>query len=80
MSETIKIPEEDLNQINQLFKKKETLNRELASIKLAEIQLEERENSAIAFLKQLNQLEAEISKKYGNGVINTDDGTFTPNI
>lgn len=79
MKNKIEIPQEDLDKINQLVKNKQLLKEELGSIKLAEIELEERENNAIEFRKQLLNLETELSAKYGNGIVDTDEGTFTPN-
>lgn len=74
-----KIPAEDLERINKFLKNKELLKNELGIIKLSQLELEERENNAKLFRKELLKEESEISKKYGNGVLNTDEGTFTPN-
>lgn len=79
MENKIQIPQEDLDKINHLVKNKQLLIEELGSIKAAEIELEERENNAIEFRNQLLNIERELSEKYGNGIVNTDDGTFTPN-
>jgi hypothetical protein len=74
-----KIPAEDLERINKFLKNKELLKNELGIIKLSQLELEERENNAKLFRKELLKEESEISKKYGNGVLNTDEGTFAPN-
>lgn len=75
---TINIPIEDLNKIKSILKNKELLTKELASIKLTELQLKDREAKALAFNNEISKLESELSKKYGNGSIQVDEGTFTP--
>lgn len=75
---TINIPIEDLNKIKLILKNKELLTKELASIKLTELQLKDREAKALAFNNEISKLESELSKKYGNGSIQVDEGTFTP--
>tara|TARA_B100001115_G_C15845026_1_gene425243 strand:+ start:2944 stop:3198 length:255 start_codon:yes stop_codon:yes gene_type:complete len=77
-----KLTEEEVKQIKVVQDNRQKVINELGQIKLAELNLEKRLESAETTLDQLQQQENELAKymetKYGNGVIDIDTGEFTP--
>ena len=77
-----KLTEEEVKQIKVVQDNRQKVINELGQIKLAELNLEKRLESAETTLDQLQQQENELAKymetKYGNGVIDVDTGEFTP--
>jgi len=77
-----KLTEEEVKQIKVVQDNRQKVINELGQIKLAELNLEKRLESAETTLDQLQQQENELAKymetKYGNGVIDMDTGEFTP--
>lgn len=82
MAEQIQLEEADLTALRQLDGRSKALIRELGSISLAEIQLEERREAAENFLKESRKIEGELAKaleaKYGRGNVDIQTGIFTP--
>ena len=77
-----KLTEEEVKQIKVVQDNRQKVINELGQIKLAELNLDKRLESAETTLDQLQQQENELAKymetKYGNGVIDIDTGEFTP--
>jgi|TARA_B100000900_G_C20384649_1_gene635994 hypothetical protein len=77
-----KLTEEEIQQVKVVQENRQKVINELGQIKLAELNLEKRLESAETTLEQLQQQEKELAKymetKYGNGVIDIDTGEFTP--
>jgi hypothetical protein len=72
----------DLNVLKQIKNANNELLQELGQIKLLELNLESRINSAKEYQTQLIDKERQISKqlqdKYGQGSIDLNSGTFLP--
>jgi len=72
----------DLNVLKQIKNANNELLQELGQIKLLELNLESRINSAKEYQTQLIGKERQISKqlqdKYGQGSIDLNSGTFLP--
>jgi hypothetical protein len=72
----------DLNVLKQIKNANKELLQELGQIKLLELNLESRINSAKEYQTQLIGKERQISKqlqdKYGQGSIDLNSGTFLP--
>lgn len=79
---TVEISKEILTQIEELKNNKQILIQELGEISIAEITLEERRETAETFLKELKKMEKAITetlqKEYGDGLVDLQNGTFTP--
>ena len=77
-----KLTKEEIQQVKVVQDNRQKVINELGQIKLAELNLEKRLESAETTLDQLQQQENELAKymetKYGNGVIDIDTGEFTP--
>jgi len=77
-----KLTKEEIQQVKVVQDNRQKVINELGQIKLAELNLEKRLESAETTLEQLQQQENELAKymetKYGNGVIDIDTGEFTP--
>ena len=77
-----KLSDQEVKQIKVVQDNRQKVINELGQIKLAELNLEKRLESAETTLEQLQQQENELAKymetKYGNGVIDIDTGEFTP--
>ena len=77
-----KLTKEEIQQVKVVQDNRQKVINELGQIKLAELNLEKRLESAETTLEQLQQQEKELAKymetKYGNGVIDIDTGEFTP--
>lgn len=77
-----KLTEDEIKQLDIVKKNKQTIIMELGEIKLAELQLEDRIDSALEFLDKLKEQENStikaLEKKYGAGTIDTNSGEFIP--
>ncbi len=80
--ESIKLTEEEVNNISELKNRQESLGQELQKVQLSKFNLEIREEELkqyykdnIALEKQIGQ---ELMQKYGNGSIDIETGTFVP--
>lgn len=80
--ETLIVPQELLDQVKELNKKKEGLVREFGEIGIATEELEERKHAAIKYRREILEeeliLTEYLSSKYGNGTLNLDTGEFQP--
>ena len=80
--ESIKLTEEEVNNISELKNRQESLGQELQKVQLSKFNLEIREEELkqyykdkIALEKQIGQ---EVMQKYGNGSMDIETGTFVP--
>lgn len=82
VTQETKLTKEEIQQVKVVQDNRQKVINELGQIKLAELNLEKRLESAETTLEQLQQQENELAKymetKYGNGVIDIDTGEFTP--
>jgi hypothetical protein len=80
--EAKKLEEQEVTQLRILKENTERIIREFGEIKLAQLNLEKREENAEALLEQLKKNEKEIVKhledKYGQGSIDIERGLFQP--
>lgn len=80
--EAKKLEEQEVTQLRLLKENTERIIREFGEIKLAQLNLEKREENAEALLEQLKKNEKEIVKhledKYGQGSIDIERGLFQP--
>ena len=78
----IKFTKEELDKLNILQTKIDTLTVRFGSLNIAKIKLEKQESLLISELSNLQQEETktatELTTKYGKGSLNTDTGEFTP--
>ena len=77
-----KVPQEILDQIKELNRKKEYIVREFGEIGIVTQELEERKHFIIEYrktvLEEQSILAEYLSSKYGNGTLNPDTGEFQP--
>jgi phosphopantetheine adenylyltransferase len=77
-----KLSKEELGKLQDLQNKNAALIQELGQISLAEINLEQRKESAEQFLEELRTSEQEVVKEledaYGVGSIDLKEGEFIP--
>lgn len=77
-----KLSKEELGKLQDLQNKNAALVQELGQISLAEINLEQRKESAEQFLEELRTSEQEVVKEledaYGVGSIDLKEGEFIP--
>ena len=80
--ENTKLSKEELGKLQDLQNKNAALIQELGQISLAEINLEQRKESAEQFLEELRTSEQEVVKEledaYGVGSIDLKEGEFIP--
>ena len=78
----IKLTEAELNLINELTSKKQTIQQETAAIGIAQLNLDYRQGQLEDLFAQSVELEKQIAdsftKKYGNGSIDLEKGEFIP--
>tara|TARA_B110000285_G_C14870291_1_gene488850 strand:+ start:140 stop:400 length:261 start_codon:yes stop_codon:yes gene_type:complete len=78
----IKFTKEELDKLNILQTKIDTLTVRFGSLNIAKIKLEKQESLLVSELSNLQQEETktatELTTKYGKGSLNTDTGEFTP--
>ena len=78
----MKLTEEEIKTLKILKENTERLTKEFGLIKLAQINITAREEEAVKMLDTLKKQEKEVvevlEKKYGQGSIDIDKGTFTP--
>jgi predicted nuclease with TOPRIM domain len=81
MSQTIKIAESELAEINMLQKKFQEIVIVLGNLQVEKMELEEKEKKLKEEWASLKKLDASvldrIIKTYGEGKLNMSDGTFT---
>ena len=75
-----KLSKEELAKLQELQQKNAALIQELGQISLAEINLEQRKESAEQFLEELRTSEQDVVKEeaYGVGSIDLKEGEFIP--
>ncbi len=77
-----KLSQEELQQIQDIQNKSQSLTIELGQIELIKIQLKSRRDNAEEFLKELAQEEKLLAEAleaaYGKGSINLEKGEFIP--
>lgn len=82
MAETIKLAQEELEQIAQIQQVSQNITMEYGNIELAKKAVAARTERADEALEALRQNEQELAQsleeKYGRGSINLQDGTFVP--
>ena len=82
MAETVKLAQEELEQIAQIQQVSQNIVIEYGNIELARKALESRTEKANNALNALREKEQEIARsleeKYGQGSINLQEGTFIP--
>ena len=80
--ESKKLDPQEIEQLKLLKENTERIIREFGEIKLAQLNIEKREENAENILRQLKDREKEIVKsledKYGQGSIDIERGLFTP--
>jgi hypothetical protein len=80
--EKITITAEELQTLKNLQDDNQRIRQEFGEIALAKLNLQDREENAKTFLKQLRSSEQEFGKslsdKYGNGSLDISTGEFTP--
>jgi hypothetical protein len=76
------LTQEEIKTLKILKENTERLTKEFGLIKLAQINITAREEEAVKMLDTLKKQEKEVvevlEKKYGQGSIDIDKGTFTP--
>ena len=76
------LTQEEIKTLKILKENTERLTKEFGLIKLAQINITAREDEAVKMLDTLKKQEKEVvevlEKKYGQGSIDIDKGTFTP--
>lgn len=82
MTDTIKLEQEELQQIAQIQQVSQNITMEYGNIELARKALHSRTERADEALEALRQNEKELAEsleaKYGRGSINLQEGTFIP--
>lgn len=80
--ETKKLQEQELQQIQALQEKSQSLVLELGQIELIKLSLEERTQTAKQYLKQLKEEEKTLAEFleeiYGKGSVDLEKGEFVP--
>ena len=83
MPEEVKFTEEELKQVQNFQNQYLSVQNQFGQLKLAQIRLDNQEVDLENALKQVQDNETkfldEITKKYGQGTLNTETGVFTPN-
>jgi hypothetical protein len=76
------LTENEIHILKSIKSNTEKITKEFGLIKLAQINIEKREQDAISMLDTLRNEEKQVvevlEKKYGRGSIDIDRGTFTP--
>ena len=82
MEKQIQVKEEYLEKLNSIKEKGNLAVIELGQIELTKLQLEQRTQNVKQFLNEIHQEETELTQllqeEYGTGVLNLENGTFTP--
>ena len=80
--EPIKLKTEELDKLKEIQQKNNAVAVELGNVELSKIQIENRREEILAFLKELREEERtlgeELSKNYGTGTLNLETGEFMP--
>jgi len=75
------LTQEEISTLRVLKENTEKITKEFGLIRLAQISIEKRENETLKLLDTLKKQEKEVvevlEKKYGQGSIDIDKGTFT---
>ena len=78
----MKLTDNEISTLKTLKSNTDTITKEFGLIKLAQINIDKREEEAINMLNTLRSNEKQVvevlEKKYGRGSIDIDKGTFTP--
>ena len=78
-----KVSQEIIDQIKLIQYKKDHIVKQLGQVEIATEELQDRKQSILNYhrsvLEEENILSQYISTLYGNGVLNTDTGEYTPN-
>lgn len=78
----MKLTDNEISTLKTLKSNTDTITKEFGLIKLAQINIDKREEEAINMLNTLRSNEKQavevLEKKYGRGSIDIDKGTFTP--
>lgn len=82
MEKQIQVKEEYLEKLNTIKEKGNSAIIELGQIELAKLQLEQRTQNVKQFLNEIHQEETKLTQllqeEYGTGVLDLENGTFTP--
>lgn len=82
MSSEIQLTKEEINLVNSLNAKKETLTQEINSVAQQQVILDYRKKSIDQTYQEVVTFEKQIAtsftEKYGNGVIEIEKGVFIP--
>ena len=80
--ETKQLLQEELQQVQVIQQKNQSVVTEFGQIELLKLDLKNRVDNAKAYLKELREEEKTLSEfleqKYGKGTINSETGEFTP--
>ena len=83
MSEEVKFTEEELGKINSIRENYLNIQNSFGQVKMAKMRLNQQEQDLENNLIQIQSEEAkfleEITKKYGEGTLNPENGVFTKN-
>ena len=90
MSEEVKFTEDEMKKIKEFQESYVTIQQSLGQISIAELRLNQQlesldksevelKNKFIETQKQEKSFIEEITKKYGDGTLNPNSGTFIPN-
>lgn len=78
----MRLTDNEISTLKTLKNNTDTITKEFGLIKLAQINIDKREEEAINMLNTLRSNEKQVvevlEKKYGRGSIDIDKGTFTP--
>ena len=78
----MRLTDNEISTLKTLKNNTDTITKEFGLIKLAQINIDKREEEAINMLNTLRRNEKQVvevlEKKYGRGSIDIDKGTFTP--
>jgi len=80
--ESIKLTEEQINQLTTVQNRREATKNELSDIGFLRLKLKRKEDRIEEFNNDTIEMEKEIAKslelKYGRGSVDIETGTFTP--
>ena len=80
--ENQKLTQEELQQLNALQQKRDSLMFELSQVGIIKLNLQSREDRVKEFHKELiaeeNTVGQQLTEKYGNGSLNLEAGEFVP--
>tara|TARA_R100000664_G_C2709346_1_gene106725 strand:- start:129 stop:389 length:261 start_codon:yes stop_codon:yes gene_type:complete len=83
MPEEVKFTEDEIKQVKNIQSNYVSIQAQFGQLKLSQIRLDEQEVELEEGLKSLQNDEKkfldEITKKYGQGSLNSETGVFTPN-